>query len=391
MKILELFGGIGGATAALKRLGIDVEVADYVDIDKFATKSYNAINGTDFAPQDIMEWDKDLQVDLIMHGSPCQDFSVAGRGKGGDLGSGTRSSLMWQTVRIVEKLRPKYVVWENVKGVLQAKHRHNFEAYQHAMRELGYANFCQVLNAKNYGVPQNRERVFTVSILHGDPVGGFKFPEPVPLTTTLADLLEPEAPEKYYLSEKTLATFRRRNIENARRGNGFRFEPVENLAHCVSTRAGQRPTDNFIKVVGDVGESNREDVRRVYDPEGLSPTLNTMGGGGRQPKIVAMRGRNPENPSDRTSGVNTEQRLEVNQNGTSNTITTVQKDNPVMEDEAPLRIRRLTPRECWRLMGRTDEDFDKAASVNSDTQLYKQAGNSIVVDVLVAIFAQLLG
>ena len=101
MRILELFGGIGGATAALKRLGIDVEVADYVDIDKFATKSYNAINGTIFAPQDIKEWDKDLQVDLIMHGSPCQDFSVAGKNKGGDLESGTRSSLMWQTVRIV--------------------------------------------------------------------------------------------------------------------------------------------------------------------------------------------------------------------------------------------------------------------------------------------------
>ena len=259
------------------------------------------------------------------------------------------------------------------------------------MRSLGYANFCRVLNAKDYGIPQNRERVFTVSILGGNPVGGFTWPEPVPLTKTLADLLEAEVPEKYYLSEKTLATFREKTQKNVRRGHGFKFKTAENLAHCVSTKAGQRITDNFIKVVGNVGGSSRDDISRVYAPDGLSPTLNTMGGGGRKPKIVVMRGRNPDNPSDRASGVHTEQRLEVNQRGNSNSITTVQKDNLVIEDETTLRIRRLTPRECWRLMGRTDEDFDKAAAVNSDTQLYKQAGNSIVVDVLVAIFAQLLG
>ena len=121
MKILELFGGIGACTTALKRLGIPYEIADYVEIDKYAVASYNAINGTNFKPQDICEWDKDIECDLIMHGSPCQDFSVAGKQAGGDENSGTRSSLMYETLRIVAKLKPKYVIWENVKNLLSKK------------------------------------------------------------------------------------------------------------------------------------------------------------------------------------------------------------------------------------------------------------------------------
>lgn len=164
IKVLELFGGIGACSKALERIGVPYEIADYVEIDKFAVKSFNAIHGTNFLPQDITKWDKDIPVDLIMHGSPCQDFSVAGKQAGGDEGSGTRSSLMYETLRIVEKLKPHYVIWENVKNLLSKKHRHNFDAYLDAMEKLGYRNFYQVLNAKNYGIPQNRERVFTVSI-----------------------------------------------------------------------------------------------------------------------------------------------------------------------------------------------------------------------------------
>ena len=131
LKVLELFGGIGACTKALKRLHIDFQVVDYVEIDKFAVKSYNAINGTSFQPQDISKWNKDLNVDLIMHGSPCQDFSLTGLNKGGDEGSGTRSSLMYETVRIVKKLNPRYVIWENVRNVLSYKHIHNFHTYIH--------------------------------------------------------------------------------------------------------------------------------------------------------------------------------------------------------------------------------------------------------------------
>lgn len=212
--VLELFGGIGACTKALERLGIDHEVVDYVEIDKYAVKSFNAVHGTNFEPQDITKWDKDVQVDLIMHGSPCQDFSVAGKGAGGDKDSGTRSSLMYETLRIVEKLKPKYVIWENVKNLLSKKHIHNFEAYQEAMKELGYVNYYKVLNAKDYGIPQNRERVFTVSIREdiakanyfrsGTAVDIFEFPEPFPLEKKLKDILDDEVDEKYYLSEDRL-------------------------------------------------------------------------------------------------------------------------------------------------------------------------------------------
>lgn len=205
-----------------------------------------------------------------------------------------------------------------------------------------------------------------------------------------------------------------------------------------------------VKVIGSF-ESKFESTNRIYDEGWCSPTLSTMQGGNKEPKIlqassirmvrteegkalrkqyenhelqhgfneyrepelrkdrvtntlstvpkdnyvcVAMRGRNPENPSDRTSGVHTEQCLEINQNGTSNTLTSVQKDNLVMQTnnciDIQYRIRKLTPRECWRLMDFKDYDFEKAQEVNSNTQLYKQAGNSIVKNVLVAIFGQMI-
>ena len=202
VKVLELFGGIGACTQAFKRVGIPFEVVDYVEIDKYACKSYNAINGTDFKPQDICEWDKDIKVDFIMHGSPCQDFSVAGKGLGGDEGSGTRSSLMYETIRIVEKLKPKYVLWENVKNVTGKKHRHNFDKYLVSLQQLGYNNYWQIMNAKDYGIPQNRERVFVLSIRRDCDDGFFIFPNPVPLETVAEDFLEDVVDEKYYLKNE---------------------------------------------------------------------------------------------------------------------------------------------------------------------------------------------
>ena len=203
IKILELFGGIGACTKAFKRLGIPHKVVDYVEIDKYAVASYNAINGTNFEPQDICKWDKDMEVDLLMHGSPCQDFSLAGKGAGGDKDSGTRSSLMYETIRIVEKLKPKYVIWENVKNLLSKKHIHNFNAYLKTMEQLGYINYYQILNAKDYGIPQNRERVFTISI-RKDINKVFTFPQPQELKLKLKDILEDNVDEKYFLSEKMI-------------------------------------------------------------------------------------------------------------------------------------------------------------------------------------------
>lgn len=199
INILELFGGIGACTKALKRIGKNPNTIDYVEIDKYAVKSYNAINNTNFEPQDITTWNKDINVDLIMHGSPCQDFSLAGKQAGGDKGSETRSSLMYETIRIVKKLRPKYVVWENVKNLLSKKHRHNFDTYLETMSQLGYTNHYQVLNAKDYGIPQNRERVFTISILGNE---NYIFPPKQELELRLRDVLEDEVDEKYYLSDE---------------------------------------------------------------------------------------------------------------------------------------------------------------------------------------------
>ena len=376
VKVLELFAGIGACSKALTNLGIQHEIVDAVEIDKYAIKSFNAVHGTDFEPQDITTWDKDIKCDLIMHGSPCQDFSVAGKNAGGDQGSGTRSSLMYETLRIVEKLKPKYVIWENVKNLLSAKHRHNFDAYLERMTELGYVNYYQVLNAKDYGVPQNRERVFTVSIRLDMPYcWAFEFPEKQLLTKKLKDILEEEVDEKYYLSDKQIA--------------GIKHDSDNQKAN--------------IKVVGNLDIKGQDQIKRVYDPGGVSPTLSTMQGGNRQPKvmIVASRGR----------GENNEQHLEPRRDGVTNTITSVQKDNyvaiktanktghgvaktlPTSDSQGVMdgyRIRKLTPLECWRLMGFDDTDFHKAEKVNSNTQLYKQAGNSIVVNVLEAILANLL-
>lgn len=423
LRVLELFAGIGACSKALERLGIDHEIVDAVEIDKYAIASFNAIHGTNFEPQDITKWDKDVDVDLIMHGSPCQDFSIAGLQAGGDKDSGTRSSLMYETLRIVEKLKPKYVIWENVKNLLSEKHRPNFEAYQKAMKDLHYANFVQVLNAKDYGIPQNRERVFTVSILGG---GNFKFPLHRPLTKRLKDVLESEVDERFYLSEKQLTSLLSSNYDQNKR-----FYETDGVSSTISTMGGVQRQP---KIIDDT--YGYETKPREYND--ASPTLRSGRHGLKvvEPFIVASRGRNPDNPSDRTTGSPTKQRLEPKFDGTPNTITTVQKDNyvairtanktgydlatdgdgvdlaypdsktrrgrvghgvsktlPTSDSQGVMdgyRIRKLTPLECWRLMGFDDADFRKAEKVNSNTQLYKQAGNSIVVNVLEAILKELL-
>ena len=292
MRVLELFAGIGACSKALERIGIDVEIVDAVEIDKYAIKSFNAIHGTDFEVQDIKEWDKDLKdIDLITHGSPCQDFSIAGKQAGGDLGSETRSSLMYETIRIVGKLRPKYVLWENVKNILSKKHKHNFDSYIETMNVLGYNSYYKVLDAKDYGVPQHRERVYTVSI-RKDIDTGFVFPEPVELKLRLKDILEDEVDEKYYLSEEKVKTFSYNNKEEG--------------------------------IIGKLKLGNFDINNRVYGINGFSWTLRNK-----------------------------------------------QPDQKIMDKTK--RIRKVTSKECWRLMGFDDEDFEKARKVNSNTQLYKQA------------------
>ena len=411
IKLLSLFSGIGAYEQAFKNKGYEIDLVGFSEINKYATQSYRNIYGVsedkclgDITKIDISSLPTD--IDLITHGSPCQDFSVAGENKGGDKGTGTRSSLMWYTVDIVEHCKPKVVIWENVKNVLSKKHKHNFDGYLEDMDKLGYSNYYQVLNAKDYGIPQNRERIFVVSI-RKDIDKGYVFPEPQELTLRLKDMLEDEVDEKYYistckvqqllqniggkldLSKQVIGTCHKNN--DLSRSTRDRVYNAEKNAPTLSATMYK----DAIKVLISIDDKNSKSVDYV------SPTINTCGGGNLEPKIiepiiVASRGRNPENPSDRRSGIPTKQRLEPNSRGIANTITTVQKDNYVLE---PLitetavvdkyRVRKLTPRECWRLMGFTDEQFDKASEVCSNTQLYKQAGNSIVVNVLEAIIDNL--
>lgn len=355
LKVLECFAGLGACSKALERLGIEHEIVDAVEIDKYAIASFNAIHGTNFEPQDITKWDKDLEVNLLVGGSPCQDFSVAGKNAGGDEGSGTRSSLLYEQLRIIEKLRPKYVIWENVKNLLSKKHRHNFDAYLERMTELGYKNYYQVLNAKDFGVPQNRERVFTVS-MRNDIYKGFQFPPKRPLTKRLKDVLETEVDEKYYLSDEQVAGFIHSTEKARAKGNGFRFEPTagDGYAKCIATRPGSRQTDNFVAIK----TANTKGYDLATDGDGID--LN-------YPDSKTRRGRVGH--------------------GVSKTIPTGSGSQGVLDG---FRIRKLTPLECWRLMGFDDTDFYKAEKVNSNTQLYKQAGNSIVVNALEAILEELL-
>lgn len=337
VRVLELFAGIGACSQALTNLNISHEIVDAVEIDEYAIRSFNAIHGTNFESQDITQWDKNLEVDLLCHGSPCQDFSVAGKQAGGDKGSNTRSSLMYETIRIVGKLRPKYVIWENVKNLLSKNHRHNFDAYLSAMSSLGYTNYYKVLNARDFGVPQNRERVFTISI-RDDLSQTFEFPEPVPLTKCLEDILEDEVEERFYLSDKQL--------------EGVEFKNPE-VSFCLDANYHKGTNVNqYLKKhrrqivrVGGLYDKNGSvhQAGSVYDPRGIAATLSTMQGGNQEPII--------------------------------------KKD----------RVRRLTPKECWRLMGFPDDAFNRAQAMGtSNSQLYKQAGNSICVAVLEAIFRKLI-
>ena len=496
----------------------------------------------------------------------CQDFSCAGNQKGlfDENGNQTRSGLLLEVERLMENAKregtqPKFLLMENVKNLVGKQFKSDFDRWLEKLAELGYNNYWQVLNAKDYGIPQNRERVFVMSILREYDAFGYKFPSAFPLKKCLRDVLEQEVDDKYYLSEKLINYFLEHRKLHESKGTGFawKVKEPEDVANCLSTNASLAPTDNTIYdtpiKLGTACQDVDSQAGAIFDTLGISPTLvsGTHGYANGYIKdfaIGASRGRNPENPSDSTVGAPTEQRLEINTDGVSNTLTTVSKDNLVLEkttmlqlphgsnsggvketavsptittskweynnvlvesddtdvqfynkyndtmlsDVAPtqttncgsftssssmwvlegmttnsdtpvrigniygddrgtgyagnvwdqdglaptlttmtgrnrqpmiiddtqgfdgvrtyedysptlranrnglkvesdLKIRRLTPLECWRLMGFSDEDFKKAKESGiSDTQAYKQAGNSIVVDVLYYIFKMLL-
>lgn len=332
MKFLDLFSGIGGF-----RLGMEHashECVAFCEIDKFARASYKAIHDTtnEVEMYDITTVSDDFirglgDIDIICGGFPCQAFSIAGKRQGFE---DTRGTLFFEIARFASILRPRYLFLENVKGLLNHEGGATFETILRALDELGYDAEWQVLNSKNFGVPQNRERVFIIGHLRGE---------------------------------------RTRKV--------FPFEAKNKSADSI----------NVIKLAGNL-PGNHDQNSRVYDVDGLAPTLSTMQGGGQEPKIkireATSKGFAEAYPGDSVniSRPNSETRRGRVGKQMANTLLTGEEQAVVANE---YRIRKLTPRECWRLQGFPDWAFNQAAKVNSNSQLYKQAGNSVTVNVIYEI------
>ena len=256
VKVLSLFSGIGAFEKAFDHLGIPYELVGYCEIDKYASKSYSAIHGVpesmnlgDITKVDEKALPKD--IDLITYGFPCQDISLAGKQKGlfNEDGSKTRSGLFFEALRLIEETQPRVAIAENVKNLVGKKFNAQFQVVLASLEAVGYNNYYKVLNAKDYGIPQNRERVFIISIRKDIDNGMFQFPRPFPLEIRLKDVLEEAVDEKFYLKE-TADYFVKHSFDSESKGNGFRFDPhvkdKADVAKTLTTRAGGRMDDNFV-------------------------------------------------------------------------------------------------------------------------------------------------
>lgn len=421
IKLLSLFSGIGAFECALRRGGHEFQTINYCEIDKYASAAYSMIHSVDESLnlRDVRKVSTLLfpDVDLITYGFPCQDISIAGQQKGFEDGAGnrTRSGLFFEALRIIQDLQPKWAICENVKALTMKQFTNEFKTVLDSLERAGYRNYYQVLNAKDFGIPQNRERVFIVSI-RKDIEQEFTFPETRVLKLRVRDLLEKNVPEKFFINTPNAIALARKIAEeielnhpavlrSVRTEYGKEIRTAYEQGEIHEKRANMREfecrpddlcntlttvlKDNYIAepvmhTVGDLGVGGQRgrvfstngivgclsatDYKdppkilqvgnivktgqfdnpqrgRIYDPDGLAPTLNTCSGGGLEPKFI-----------DRSC--------------------------------VDVRIRKLTPRECFRLMGFADDDFDKIKGI-SNSQLYKMAGNSIVVNVLTEIFKEL--
>lgn len=245
IQILELFGGIGSARIAFRNMGIPVKAIDYVEIDEKAVRSYNAMfaNELPYQTQSVVGWN--LKPDILVHGSPCQDISVAGVRKGAYEGSGTRSSLMWETIKIIQNMgvwRPRIVIWENVKGVLNKTMRKNFNRYLEELEKLGYINSFDVLNAMDYGLPQNRERVFVISKLDGEPFN-FSLMQKKPMQS-IHDFLEKDVSEEFTITQPSML----KKINSTNGSFGRRLKVIEDYCWTITTKQLRCPNSGIIDI-----------------------------------------------------------------------------------------------------------------------------------------------
>lgn len=322
IRVIELFAGIGAVRKALMKGGYNFEIVDAIEIDPHPVASYNAIYNENIIPQDITQYkptrDSVGEIDLLWNSSPCQDISLAGTNKGADEGSGTRSSLVYEVIRIVNDIKPKYIIWENVKGLLSSKHKHILDDYIKRLEDIGYTSYYQVLNASDYGLPQNRERVFTVSI-RNDIDKEFIFPQKQELQISFKDIVDNVVDEKYKLSN-------------------------EKLNRIANWKCFEKP------------------LTKIYGRNSISRTLTTHCGA--ESGGLAMYSDGLED-------------------------TTNLQNEYATQNYPNIQVRKITPREAWKLMGFDGEDCDRASQFNRDGALYKQAGNSVCVDVILAILRQL--
>lgn len=369
MKFIDLFAGIGGFRFGMESAGH--ECVAFCEIDKFARASYKAIHNTEgeIELHDITTVTDDEiraigHVDAICGGFPCQAFSIAGHRRGFE---DTRGTLFFEIARFASILKPKYLFLENVKGLLNHDKGNTFEVILSALDELGYDVEWQVLNSKDFGVPQNRERVFIIGHLRGErgrkifPIGG-----------------ENEKSSAERLGINILGNTKNPN-GTAQRTRDIVHDP-EGIVGTLTATDYKGPKQvaipNEIKKYGTL-QPNFNQSGVVYETDGISPTIRTMQGGGLEPKIRVREATvgdsvNLAHPSSKT------RRGRVGE-GIANTIVTGNSQGVVTSN---FRIRKLTPRECWRLQGFPDWAFDKAQEVNSNSQLYKQAGNSVTVNVI---------
>lgn len=350
IRLIELFAGIGAQAKALENLNANFEHYRICEFDKYAVASYNAIHNTNFETSDITKLHaRDLNIvdttkyEYVMtYSFPCQDLSAAGKCLGMQRSAGTRSGLLWEVERILNECDelPQVLLMENVPDVHNEKNINEFQEWLAFLENKGYSNFYQDLNAKVYNVAQNRNRCYMISILGN---WYYEFPQAVPLTKNLSDYLESNVDKKYYLSCEVFEAFIKKTQKNMNNKIGFKFElkTKTDIARTITTRSN-RITDTFI-----------------YD---IAYGFNY----GQTEKYTAMPLTNLSRP-----------------------LKTNSLDSAVIYKG---KVRRLTPLESFRLMEFSDNDFCKCKAAGiSETQLYKQSGNSIVVKVLEEIFKKLLG
>jgi len=365
--LATIFSGIGVAEMAYKKVFNNLDIAFACEIDKFARISYK----TNIRKDQNYPFYKDIKdlnakpyrnkIDILIGGSPCQDFSIAGTRKGTD---GNRGNLIWQYYRIIKECKPKIFIFENVKGFTTIRKGKSYTNFLSSLRSLGYSCYAKILNTKDYNIPQNRERLYIIGFLNEDQYYCFDILPPQPLKQTLANILETDVDEKYYLSEKAIKGFKKKDNNF---GGSFDPKNSNDIANCLTTMAGNRRTDTFIKIAGKLNLNAKDANKRVYSVDGIAPTLTTKSGGQTEPKIL-----------QRARGSNKGNELELCPTISSNSFA---QNNPLLNE----RIRKLTPRECLRLQG-ISNNFK---IVISDTQAYKQAGNAMSQNIIEMLLLQI--